>query len=255
MPRRHMGHMGMPIRPSLEELIIEVEVEMVRLHEPHQVRRIDGCRESPERLVDVRCTRPWCTRGVDIFLEALEGAAPGNVLVVDNGGRLDEACVGDLVVLEAQAAGLEGIVIWGCIATPLTYERSGCRSSAWERAMTMACSLCPPPALGTSSRSRKRSATPRAARPNGSAVQVSLRAVRCSLTPTLLGATRCLPGVSAIICEPGAGPLRNSPASHRAFWLNILCAVVRDDSCRRISSFHWRSSVPCCSRLNEFQLG
>ncbi|MGB6164239.1 MAG: RraA family protein [Pseudonocardiaceae bacterium] len=50
---------------------------------------------------------------VDIFLEALEGAAPGDVLVVDNGGRLDESCVGDLVVLEAQAAGLEGIVIWG----------------------------------------------------------------------------------------------------------------------------------------------
>jgi regulator of RNase E activity RraA len=47
------------------------------------------------------------------FLEALEGAAPGEVLVVDNGGRLDEACVGDLVVLEAQAAGLEGLVVWG----------------------------------------------------------------------------------------------------------------------------------------------
>jgi regulator of RNase E activity RraA len=50
---------------------------------------------------------------VDIFLEAFEGAAPGDVLVVDNGGRLDEACVGDLVALEAQAAGLEGLVIWG----------------------------------------------------------------------------------------------------------------------------------------------
>jgi regulator of RNase E activity RraA len=50
---------------------------------------------------------------VDIFLEALEGAAPGDVLVVDNGGRLDESCVGDLVVLEAQAARLEEIVIWG----------------------------------------------------------------------------------------------------------------------------------------------
>lgn len=50
---------------------------------------------------------------VDVFLEALEGAAPGDVLVVDNGGRLDESCVGDLVVLEAQGAGLEGIVIWG----------------------------------------------------------------------------------------------------------------------------------------------
>lgn len=50
---------------------------------------------------------------VDIFLEALQGAARGEVLVVDNGGRLDEACAGDLVALEAQAAGLEGIVIWG----------------------------------------------------------------------------------------------------------------------------------------------
>ncbi len=50
---------------------------------------------------------------VDIFLEALEGAAPGEVLVADNDGRLDESCVGDLVVLEAQAAGMDGIVIWG----------------------------------------------------------------------------------------------------------------------------------------------
>jgi regulator of RNase E activity RraA len=50
---------------------------------------------------------------VDIFLEALEGAAPGEVLVADNDGRLDESCVGDLVVREAQAAGLDGIVIWG----------------------------------------------------------------------------------------------------------------------------------------------
>jgi regulator of RNase E activity RraA len=50
---------------------------------------------------------------VDIFLEVLERNGPGHVLVVDNGGRFDEACVGDLVALEAQAAGLEGIVIWG----------------------------------------------------------------------------------------------------------------------------------------------
>jgi regulator of RNase E activity RraA len=50
---------------------------------------------------------------VDAFLEAFETAAPGDVLVVDNGGRLDEACVGDLVALEAQAAGLHGMVIWG----------------------------------------------------------------------------------------------------------------------------------------------
>ncbi|MFE9657224.1 RraA family protein [Micromonospora sp. NPDC006431] len=50
---------------------------------------------------------------VDIFLEAIDRATPGDVLVVDNGGRTDEACVGDLVVLEAQAGGLAGLVVWG----------------------------------------------------------------------------------------------------------------------------------------------
>jgi 4-hydroxy-4-methyl-2-oxoglutarate aldolase len=50
---------------------------------------------------------------VDVFLEAFGGAEPGDVLVVDNGGRTDEACVGDLTVLEAQAAGLAGMVVWG----------------------------------------------------------------------------------------------------------------------------------------------
>ncbi len=50
---------------------------------------------------------------VDIFLEAMEHAAPGDVLVVDNAGRLDESCVGDLIAREAQAAGLGGLVIWG----------------------------------------------------------------------------------------------------------------------------------------------
>ena len=50
---------------------------------------------------------------VDVFLEAFAGAERGDVLVVDNGGRSDEACVGDLTVLEAAAAGLTGLVVWG----------------------------------------------------------------------------------------------------------------------------------------------
>src|SRR5438309_11601115 len=45
----------------------------------------------------------------DVFLEALEGAAPGDVVVVDNGGRLDESCVRDLGPLDCKDAGLEGI--------------------------------------------------------------------------------------------------------------------------------------------------
>ncbi len=50
---------------------------------------------------------------VDVFLEAFSRAEQGDVLVIDNGGRLDEACIGDLVVLEAAAAGLAGLVVWG----------------------------------------------------------------------------------------------------------------------------------------------
>ena len=50
---------------------------------------------------------------VDVFLEAMQGARPGDVLVVDNGGRLDEGCIGDLTALEAQNCGLAGIVVWG----------------------------------------------------------------------------------------------------------------------------------------------
>ena len=50
---------------------------------------------------------------VDVFLEALEGGAAGQVLVVDNGGRDNEGCIGDLTALEACNAALGGIVIWG----------------------------------------------------------------------------------------------------------------------------------------------
>lgn len=50
---------------------------------------------------------------VDVFLEAFSGAEQGAVLVIDNGGRSDEACVGDLAALEAKAAGLAGMVVWG----------------------------------------------------------------------------------------------------------------------------------------------
>ena len=50
---------------------------------------------------------------VDIFLEAMMHAKPGDVLVIDNGDRKDEACIGDLTVLEARAHGLSGLVVRG----------------------------------------------------------------------------------------------------------------------------------------------
>src|SRR5690348_2262451 len=50
---------------------------------------------------------------VDVFLEAMTDAREGDILVIDNGGRLDEGCIGDLTALEAQLCGLSGIVVWG----------------------------------------------------------------------------------------------------------------------------------------------
>jgi len=68
-------------------------------------------------LPDMRCAgvvRPARHSGsVDVFLEAIERAQPGEILVADNGGRTDEACIGDLITLEVASAGLGGILIWG----------------------------------------------------------------------------------------------------------------------------------------------
>jgi len=51
---------------------------------------------------------------VDIFLKALHGGQAGDVFVVDNSGRTNEGCVGDLTALETKACGLAGIIISGC---------------------------------------------------------------------------------------------------------------------------------------------
>lgn len=51
---------------------------------------------------------------VDVFLEAMRDAGQGDIMVIDNEGRMDEGCIGDLTVLEAKASGLAGIIVWGC---------------------------------------------------------------------------------------------------------------------------------------------
>jgi regulator of RNase E activity RraA len=50
---------------------------------------------------------------VDIFLEAMGMAQSGDILIIDNDGRSDEGCIGDLTALEAQACRLAGIIVWG----------------------------------------------------------------------------------------------------------------------------------------------
>ncbi len=80
-----------------------------------------GVRQAPPGILPLRemdrvagRVRPVRHFGsVDIFIKAVWSAAPGSVLTIDNAGRLDEGCIGDLITLEAQAAGIAGIVLWG----------------------------------------------------------------------------------------------------------------------------------------------
>jgi 4-hydroxy-4-methyl-2-oxoglutarate aldolase len=61
----------------------------------------------------------------DVFLEAIAAASPGDVLVIDNVGRLDEGCIGDLVAGEAHVAGLAGIVVYGAHRDTVAIEALG----------------------------------------------------------------------------------------------------------------------------------
>jgi regulator of RNase E activity RraA len=51
---------------------------------------------------------------VDVFFETMSYAQAGDILVIDNQGRKDEGCIGDLTALEAQAYGIAGMIVWGC---------------------------------------------------------------------------------------------------------------------------------------------
>ena len=63
----------------------------------------------------------------DVFLEAIAAAAKGDVLVIDNGGRNDEGCIGDLVVGEAFVSGLAATICWGTHRDTAAIQAMGAR--------------------------------------------------------------------------------------------------------------------------------
>jgi regulator of RNase E activity RraA len=85
----------------------------VRLEEPLRVAPTGIRSLAPGKRIAGRVIPVTYYGSVDIFLEAMQTAEYGDVLVVDNGGRTDEGCIGDLAALEAQTCGLAGMVVWG----------------------------------------------------------------------------------------------------------------------------------------------
>jgi regulator of RNase E activity RraA len=96
---------------------------------PREIRAHVGTRVAGRAL-------PACHAGsVDIFLEAFEQADRGDVLVIDNGGRTDEGCIGDLVAIEATTHGIGGIVLWGTHRDSADLQRIGLP--------VFSCGVCP----------------------------------------------------------------------------------------------------------------
>ena len=63
----------------------------------------------------------------DVFLEAIAASHKGDVLVIDNGGRTDEGCIGDLVVGEAFMSGIAGTLCWGTHRDTAAIQAFGAR--------------------------------------------------------------------------------------------------------------------------------
>ena len=84
----------------------------VRLKVP--VRQVTGLYAlMPGRIVAGPVLPVQHAGSVDVFLEAVQAATPGSVLCIDNQGRLDEGCIGDLTALEALHHGCAAILVDG----------------------------------------------------------------------------------------------------------------------------------------------
>src|SRR5690242_14536394 len=121
------GHRANPSQPPIPRELLDafrgvavaaISDNMNRLHGTRSLRPIHKSRRLIGTAVTVK-TRPGDNLAV---LKALEILRPGDVLVVDGGGDLNNALAGKLMMSTARAAGASGFVIDGAIRDIAAFE-------------------------------------------------------------------------------------------------------------------------------------
>jgi 4-hydroxy-4-methyl-2-oxoglutarate aldolase len=101
---------------EIDDLVATAQVvdACMRLKIPYRIAPAGITQVIPQsKPIFGRCIPVRHYGSVDIFLEVLEMTEEKGILIIDNGGRTGEACIGDLIVLEAQQAGVQAIAVWG----------------------------------------------------------------------------------------------------------------------------------------------
>jgi 4-hydroxy-4-methyl-2-oxoglutarate aldolase len=88
----------------------------------HEATGLKGALPSAIRPIDraMRLCGPaltvFCPAGDNLMIHAaIEGASPGDVLVVDHEGAMDDGPFGDVLAAACRARGIAGLVIDGCV--------------------------------------------------------------------------------------------------------------------------------------------
>jgi regulator of RNase E activity RraA len=102
------------------------------------------------QAVTVKITAAGLTKGKNhLGVKAIEAAAAGDVIVIDNGGRLDTSCWGGILANGAKMKGVSGVVVDGairdlddCIEVPFpAYARGTVVATARGRIMEEATNI------------------------------------------------------------------------------------------------------------------
>lgn len=76
----------------------------------------EGAKKITGRAVTVKMTAAGMTAGkTHLGIKAIEAAEDGDVIVVDDGGRLDASCWGGILANGAQLKGVSGVVVDGAV--------------------------------------------------------------------------------------------------------------------------------------------